>query len=602
MFHPRVPMWSTAVEPGLPRGTDPAFPRSRPSIPEGTPTLNKSVRLLPLLVGAAFAQVPPARSLDAGTWVRQSLSVVPAQVGECPPEEIFLRRAFRRLNAELLPMRDVARAQAQEEKAYCEEAREVLVRRLDGDWSGLAGMQRFDRNDLPPERMEAVRVAVASTPWPAMPTVLASQVADTLRGLLAAKSLERSQHLVSDEQRNSSISVKMKTEDVTDTELSLLRGSAHVLALRVGGLDVGRSRKGLSFRADFAAAIWSFDPGSKSFASEGAWAASANEGGSAGYAGSQVAGTGMQFGSRVLDLPAFHFTTQILAGNVGDWINPASTFSTNTGADLGFNRRFRYFENRVDASGNTVPVPAGYGYLDDHFPKDSTWRLRHIGGIQPYSGLVLEEVPGDAWGFVSLTEVGSRIDGRNDSGGDLSVNLRAASPLWELRFGSRVPLGSSHSFFSADIPFYFGDVHGSLGYSPRSNDAQETGLLFGWGIEPGWETRWNIRRAFFTAGAQVGLRMNTVFLSSPDQGSLLYDQNINWLRNFEGVVTLHGGVSWSLTPWSGVGVEVAYDWLDGRSDWECGSGNSYYDADWTSVPGPTAGQGRLRWLFQYVWK
>src|ERR1035437_9720537 len=101
------------------------------------------------------------------------------------------------------------------------------------------------------------------------------------------------------------------------------------------------------------------------------------------------------------------------------------------------------------------------------------------------------------------------------------------SPVWELRFGTRSPLGSSHSFFSADIPFYFGDVHGSLGTSPRSINAQETGALFGWGIEPGWETRWNIRRTFFTAGAQVGLRMNTVFLSSSDQDSPQYDQNIN---------------------------------------------------------------------------
>ncbi len=582
------------------------LPRS-PSTPrKGLYTLSKPAHplfLLPLLATAAFSQVP-ARSLDAGTWVRQSLSVVPVQVGECPSEEIFVRRAFRRLNAELLlPMRVVAHAQAHEEEAYCEEARDFLVRRLGGDWSGLTAMQRFDRNDLPSERLEAVRMAVATTPWQTLPPVLARELADTLRGVLATKALERSQHLVSDEQQNSSISVKMKTEDVTDTELSLLRGSAHVLALRVGALDVGRSKKdGLSFRADFSAAIWSFDPQTRSFTQEGAWSASGGEGGSPQYAGAQVGSVGRGLGQRILDLRAFHFTTQILAGNVGNWINPASTFSTNTGADLHLNRRFRYFENRVDASGNTVPVQAGYGYLDNHFPKDSTWRLRHIGGIQPYSGLVLEEVPGDAWGFVSLAQVASRIDGRNDTTRNgLSVNLRAASPLWELRFGTRSPLGSSHSFLSLELPFYLGDVHGSLGTSPSDFGAQETGTLFGWGIEPGWETRWNIRRTFFSAGAQVGLRMNTVFLS-PSNDPVQDTMKINWLRNFEGVVTVHGGVSWSLTPWSGIGVEVAYDWLDGRSDWDRGSGDNYYNADWTPVPGPTTGQGRLRWLFQYVWK
>jgi hypothetical protein len=47
---------------------------------------------------------------------------------------------------------------------------------------------------------------------------------------------------------------------------------------------------------------------------------------------------------------------------------------------------------------------------------------------------------------------------------------------------------------------------------------------------------------------------------------------------------------------------VAYDWLDARSDWEYGSGNDYYDADWSSLPGRTTGQGRWRALFQYVWK
>jgi len=580
----------------------------------------KILLLLPVLAAAAMAQ-EPARSLDAGTWVRQSLTVVPAQVGDCPPVETFERRAFRRLNAEaLFRMRELARNQAHEEHAYCEEARESLGRHLEGDWSGLLSMQRFDHNDLPPDRIEDVHQAVGVTPWPGMPEVLARDLSDTLRGLLSAKALERSQHLMSSEDQNSAVAIKMKSEDVTDTELSLLRGSAHVLAMRAYGLDVDRGRKGLSFRSNFAVAIWSFDPSTRAFAPEGAWAASDAEGGPPGSAGAQVASVGRGVGQRILGLQEFHFTTQILSGNVGSWIDPASTFSTNTGADLRLNRRFRYFENRENAGGSTVAVPAGYGYLDEHVSQDSVWRLRHIGGIQPYAGLVLEEVPGDQWGFISLTQVSSRIAGGAETlgvaqqEGTRYVGIRSASPLWELRFGARTPLASSHSFFSLDMPFYFGDVHGELedvDGGKYGRDMVDAGLLAGWGIEPGWAWRGNVRRLFYEVGAQAGVRANLVFLSNSvstidnnvdPSTTQLYQDNANWLQNFEFLVSLHGGLSWSLTPWSGIGVEADYDLLDGRTDWEVGTGNNLYNADWHSVSGPTVGEARLRFLLQYVWK
>lgn len=541
------------------------------------------------------------RTLDAGTWIRPSLSLVPAEVGNCPSEETFVRRAIARLDAgRRRHLLEAAEREGRQDLAFCQEARESLSRSLEGDWSGLLSMQRFDRNDLPSDRLDAVRQSVAGTPWQGLPEVLSRELADTLRGLLAQKALERSAHLASEEQKNSAVADKMRTQDVTDAELSLLRASAHVLALRVRGLDVQRTRDGTRFKADFSVAIWNFDSERRTFSPEGAWSAQDEvEGHSPNGSGAEIAKSSRSLAQRALDLKPFHFSAQILSGHEGSWVNPASNFATNTGADLSCNRRFRYFENRADASGNTVTVPAGYGYLDRH-TQDSLWRLRHIGGIQPYAGLVLEEIPGDLWGFLSLTQVSSRIDGDRNPSGDTVVHLRAASPLWELRLGTRTPLGSSHSFFSLDIPFYFGDVHGVLSIPKR--DSVELGTLFGWGIEPGWETRWNIRRLFFTAGAQVGLRMNTVFVSSAQSGSDLEQANINWLRNFEGTLTLHAGASWSLTPWSGLGLEVAYDWLDGRSDWEYGSGNSYYDADWSSLPGRTTGQGRWRALFQYVWK
>ena len=140
---------------------------------------------------------------------------------------------------------------------------------------------------------------------------------------------------------------------------------------------------------------------------------------------------------------------------------------------------------------------------------------------------------------------------------------------------------------------------------------EDAGLLTGWGIEPGWAWRGNVRRLFYEVGAQAGLRANLVFLSGnvytntpydDPTTTQLYQDNANWLQNFEFLVSLHGGLSWSLTPWSGIGVEADYDLLDGRTDWEYGTGNNLYNADWHSVPGPTVGEARLRFLLQYVWK
>ena len=458
------------------------------------PRMHRSGFVLLLSVLAASAADAPPRTLDAGTWVRPSFTVVPADVGECPSEEVFLKRAWRRHNAEiLLPARPLARLEAAQESHHCEEAREALVRGVSGDWSGLLSMQRFDRNDLPPEQLDTVSRAAGIFPWPEVGPILQGHLADTLRNLLAAKALERSAHLGSSESQNSSVALKMRTQDVTDTELSLLRNSARVVQLRVNGLDVRRSKKGLEFRADFSCALWGFDPVARSFKLEGIWAANSGEVGDAHASGSRVASVSRGFRDRILDLPAFRFTTQILSGHEGNWLNPASNFTTNTAADLRLNRRFRYFENRVDASGNTVAVPAGYGYLDDHSDKDSLWRLRHVGGIRPYSGLVLEEVPGDAWGYVSLTEAGARTtgDAHRPASGDRYVELRSGSPQWELRFGTAAPLGSSHSFLTVDLPFTMGDVHGAVVDDhgllhpsvptdlSREQDRQETGPLLG---------------------------------------------------------------------------------------------------------------------------
>ena len=590
--------------------------------------------LLALLFLIPLASAPAQRELDAGTWVRPSLTVLPASVGDCPSYETFERRAWIRLRAEVqVFQRPRARAEAHQEKDFCEEARGTLVSRLSGDWSRLTAMDRFDRNDLPPELVQNLSSTYLQEGDPSFAQILQRSAADTLRGLLAAKALERSEHLASDQQLNSAVATKMRTQDVTDDELALLRGSAHVLALRATDLDVRPAgRKGYEFHTAFHTAIWSFDPIAKTFAQEGAFSLDgATASPSPIEAGSSLGEKGRGFTGDLLNLKPFRFTTQILSGNEGSWLRPASKFQTNTQADLQIHRRFLYMENRAVAGGSDVQVLAGYGYVDHRLAVDSSWRLRHIGGVRPYAGLVLEEVPGNTWGPFSVAWVQTTIEGRSDTNDrgrdDRFVSIRHTSPMLEFRFGVRSNLGDlANQHFLFDLPIYFGSVDGFLNEdlgslrvgkdTLRLRAQMPTSLLWGLGFEPGWCFRIPIRRLFFTGGVQAGLRFNFIELGEEQvvdqrgndqtwrytQAELpLTGSDVRELMNLDGTVSLRGGLQWSLTPWSGIGLEVMYDVLRGEGGMSYRTG-SVDKGDWTSVGGPTTGQGRLRWMFQYVWK
>ena len=577
------------------------------------------------------ASGPVERQLDAGTWVRQSLTVLPASVQECPSYETFEQRAWARLGAEVLVMlRPRARAEAREEKSFCDEARSALVASLSGDWSRLTSMGRFDKNDLPSDLVQKLSATYKDQPDPAFAATLGRLAGDTLRGLLADKALERSAHLQSDQQQNSAVATKMRTQDVVDEELALLRGSAHVLALRATWLDVRRpnSGKGLEFRAGFQTGIWGFDPVAKTFAQEAAFERSEDETSHSGAsAGASVGSSGGDFTNRFLDLQAFRFTTQILSGNEGWWLRPASRFSTNTAADLSMHRRFRYMETRAVAGGSDKQVQAGYGYVDRRNKEDSSWRLRHIGGIKPYSGLVLEEIPGNTWGLFSVAWTTPTIEDKadtNDRDDGRWVSIRHTSPVLEFRLGVRSNLGDlAHNHFLFDLPVYFGSVAGALNqeYDVHPSDSIHTvsrmpaSFLWGVGLEPGWCFRFPIRRLFFTGGVQAGLRFNFISLGEEEvvdqfgndhtPGNTddlpLTKDDARELMNIDGTVSLRGGLQWSLTPWSGIGLEVMYDILRGEGGQSYRTG-SLDQGDWTGVPGPTTGQGRLRWMLQYVWK
>ena len=591
------------------------------------------MHLLATLLTLTTASVPAERQLDAGTWVRQSLTELPVSIQECPSLETFEQRAMARLGAEILvPLRQKASFEAREEKAFCDEARAGLAANLAFDWSGLMGMGRFDHNDLPVDLARKLSDAFKGQTAASFADVLTRDAADTLRSLLAAKALERSEHLQSSQQQNSSVATKMRTQDVTDDELALLRGSAHVLALRATWLDVGRpSKGGLNFRAGFQAAIWSFDPVAKTFALEASFETRDDETSTSGAtAGAAVGAAGRSFSNRLLELEPFRFTTQILSGNEGWWLRPASRFSTNTSADLGMHRRFRYMEVRATAGGSDRKVQAGYGYVDRRNKEDSSWRLRHIGGIRPYSGLILEEVPGSTWGPFSVSWVGSTIEGREqnpEKDDGRYVTIRHTSPLLEFRLGARSNLGNlAHNHFLFDLPLYFGSVAGALNQdigttisgsdTLRLTSRMPASFLWGAGLEPGWCFRFPIRRLFFTGGIQTGLRFNFIQLGDEEvvdqhgrEQTWRYDRDelpltkddARELMNIDAVVSLRGGLQWSLTPYSGIGLEVMYDVLRGEGGQSYRTG-SIDKGDWTDVPGPTTGQGRLRWLVQYVWK
>lgn len=591
------------------------------------------MHLFATLLSFLAASGPVERQLDAGTWVRQSLTVLPVSVQECPSYETFEQRAWARLGAEIMVLlRPRARAEAREEKAFCDEARLALIASLSGDWSKLTSMGRFDRNDLPPELVQKLSEIYKDQPNPAFSETLERLAGDTLRGLLTDKALERSAHLQSDQQQNSAVATKMRTQDVVDEELALLRGSAHVLALRATWLDVRRlgPGKGLEFRAGFQTGIWSFDPVARKFALEAAFERSEDEASHSGAAaGASVGSSGGDFTNRFLNLQAFRFTTQILSGNEGWWLRPASKFSTNTAADLSMHRRFRYMETRAVDGGSDKQVQAGYGYVDRRNKEDSSWRLRHIGGIRPYSGLVLEEIPGNTWGIFSGAWVASTIEGKadtNDREDDRWVSIRHTSPILEFRLGARSNFGNlAHNHFLFDLPVHFGSVAGALnqdlGTTISGQDTlrlvsrMPTSFLWGIGLEPGWCFRFPVRRLFFTGGVQAGLRFNFVSLEEEEvvdqfgrdhtPGNTddlpLTKADARELMNIDGTVSLRGGLQWSLTPWSGLGFEVMYDLLRGEAGQSYRTG-SVDEGDWTGVGGPTTGQGRLRWMFQYVWK
>lgn len=589
--------------------------------------------LAPSLLLAALAAAQAPRELDAGTWIRQSFTVAPGAVGPCPSEDVFLERAKRVYKVHLLPplVRDEAmrkaRNRARGTAAACEELRQSLARSVKGEWSGILSMERFDANPLPRERLERVASAYGANGGAGLEAVLGQELSDTLRTLLARTALSRSGHLRSDFQRNSLVNDKLKTEDLTESELALVRNSAHVLVLRAISPDIDLSeKKGWRGSAVLESEMWSFDPVAKRFSRSLSDRSAVSEEGSPEAIGAHIGASAANVRNRILELQAFKFTSQTVS-LAGNWLLPASVFQSNTKADMQIHRRFLYTETQVQKNGNESKETIGYGYVD-RIGKDSTVRIRHIGGQSPYVGMTLQEIPGTWWSTLgySWTQAQWRHEtpSPDESGERLQLRHLSPSPTLRLQIRGNAPGNGLFQYFGLDIAGSAGNATGGLEHIQVSSDGKWEGVnnlplssMWTMDLSLNYGVRIPLRRLSLLAGVQAGIRPSWLFFGTEEQQVRLLDtsfhgstrrpdpywddHDITSARSVDAWLGLTAGAQISLNATHGLGVEARWEPLRGRSDWEVNEGSAS-DGNSFSVPTNEGGLGRFQLVFQWVFR
>ncbi|MEN9354414.1 MAG: hypothetical protein RL318_1739 [Fibrobacterota bacterium] len=589
-----------------------------------------------LLASLAAAQAP--RELDAGTWVRKSFTVVPGAVGDCPDQEVFQKRAERVYKVHMVPpfLRDElmhkARNRARASAAACEEMRQNLSNSLRGEWSGLLSMERFDANPMPVEKLRAVSEAFGARGSAGLEAVLKQELGDTLRAQLAATALSRSAHLRADYQKNSLVNDKLKTEDITESELALVRGSAHVLVIRARGLDIELNDKkgGWHGTGLLEMEMWSFDPVDKTFKQVLTDRSSPSDDGSPSGLGMGMAASAGSFRSNILNLQSFRFTSQTISLD-GSWLLPASRFQSNTKADLKVHRRFLYTENQVGKNGAEKLETIGYGYID-RVGKDSTVRIRHIGGQSPYVGMTLEEIPGTWWatfGYAySNTEVSPSRPGTDEYGERLVLRHLSPAPTLRLQIRGNAPGEGLFQYFGLDIAGSVGDAYGALEMlDVDSSVTHDTAVIYAnrmplsglWAMEfsLNYGVRVPLRRLALTAGIQAGIRptwlsfnpeersvevRDTTMLGKVSRPEPYWEEHdISRANSIDAWIGLIAGAQFSINAANGIGVEARWEPWRGRSDWEVTEGPTE-DENSFSVPTNEGGLGRLQLTFQWIFR
>lgn len=560
-----------------------------------------------LAVAAGDAAVVP---LDAGTWLRPSLSVLPIAAAPCQPastremlEEWKADHPAKGRKKPKPPSEEELGARARGRDRICEEVRRG-VEAGGARWTGLSAMHRFDANPLPEELDGRMREALEKG-MPRLESTL-PELAQPLREWLEGVAVDRAQHLESDFQKNSMVSEKAHEEDIVASQTRKVRDAAWILAQRVEGLRLHRAKGLWIVSGRRTLGLWRFRADPSRFRRAASWeSAFETEIVDPSRAAAAAFGAGA-FDARLLELEDFRFTAQMESSEKG-W-RPWARISIDTDTDLRPGRRFIYRERALQADGSTRTETVGYGFLEDGGASDrgTTWRLRHIGGRDPYDGLVAQEVPGNIWAVLGVERTVWESSNAPASSSGPGWHLDEPPEAWGIRGGWRGPA-------PGDLPgqSLYLDLSASwASLSGTFSDRDATGMVLrylggAWGLDVsgGWVARWNIRRLFFVGGAGVGIRRLGVGFSGTGgteatSGGAGLDPEMfhaNGLALWQPHVDLVAGLQFSATAYSGLGLQLRYEAWRGEPDWKASGGAS----DFRSISGSLQ-PSRLSLALQWV--
>ena len=568
--------------------------------------------MIALLLHLSTAQ-PADIPLDAGTWVRKSLSVLPVATAPCAPaspEE--MRREWKEEHPQKgkrkpkPPSEEELRRRALDRDRLCKD----VARRVEeagSEWTSLPELHRFDRNPLPQDLEERASKALEHG-MPGLEKEL-PDLAGPLKDWLSQTSLDRAKSLESDYQKNSMVAEKAHEEDIVGAQTASVRNAAWLLAMRVEGLRLVRRKGVWSIVGRRTLVVWHFDARTSRFRRSARWEDAfdleTEDPSRASYA---ALGVG-SFDSRLLGLEDFRFTAQLESTEGG--LRPLALLRPHSIEDLRPNRRFVYKEQTLESDSSTRMETVGYGYLETGNDQDTSWTLRHIGGRDPYDGLVAEEVPGNNWAVVGVTcgpwSVGS------GGASPAAMSVQSAGPAWGLEGGWRgntpgdLPDQSLYADLSANYAPLTGDLEARSSSSqtggPQIVNAGYRSFDAAWtvGASAGWLVRWPVRRLFLEAGAGAGFRYMAIPLTGMGQAAsagagpdpAFFDANL--VSAWQYHLDLVAGVQWSISVGFGLGLEAGWEVLRNDPSWTANTHLGDF-----GVGAPSLGPGRFHVALQWV--
>lgn len=551
--------------------------------------------------------------LDAGTWVRKSLSALPVASAPCVPATLGeMRGEWKEEHPQKgkrkpkLPSEEALREQARNRDRVCREMQERIEFGGAG-WTALPALRRFDDNPLPEDLEIQARKALEGG-MSGLEKDL-PKFAAPLRDWLANTSVDRARSLQSDYQKNSMVAQKAHEEDLVASQTAKVREAAWVMAMRVEGLRMKRRKGAWVVAGRRTLGLWHFDSRSLRFQRRARWEEPFDiEVVDPSRAAAAALGAG-SFDSRLLQLEDFRFTAQM--GSSGRGWRPSAQLQTSTEADLVANRRFVYKERILGEDGISSEETVGYGYLESRQASDSTWTLRHIGGRDPYDGLVAEEVPGNSWAVLGVGYWPWTIGGTAPAPAALTV--QKAGPAWGIEGGWRgnTPGDLPDQSIYLDLSANYAPLTGKLVASSSPGnfvDYKERQFDGAWtaGACAGWLVRWPIRRLFLVAGAGVGARYMAIPLTgmaqaegtAPTSNSTVSTEaffDANRISTYQVHLDLVGGAQWSFSVGFGIGLDVGWEILRSDPEWRARTKLGDFD-----VGAPGLEPGRVHFALQWV--